>query len=341
MLQVCLVGLGSIGQSHLRVLEGIKDIEVHVIDTDPNKSTFNSILGENLKFYTDIQKVEIKGDATFAVISNWGPNHFESIMTLHDKGVTKFLVEKPLVSSIEHLEILAEMVNKKRIKLYSNFSMNFTSLISKVEFVTRNLKLGELCSISVTGGAKCLVTNGIHYLALANNLFNSNAVEVYGMLKHEPINPRSRDFLFLGGSSSWVYRNHETLSISFTNNSHNQLLVVLEFRFGRIILEGDSIKAFSIPSQVRDTLTKPNLTGYPRYVQEYDFSIAEGDSLAGMKLLYSKMLNGELEDFSFSGVSECQAIFGMLISDREGVRVSLPLSQIYKQKFFTEDWKIS
>jgi predicted dehydrogenase len=71
----------------------------------------------------------------------------------------------------------------------------------------------------VDGGAACLLTNGIHWIDFAIELFGSAPERVVSTAKGEAINPRSPDLMLYGGTALWSFGGGREAVISFNNGS--------------------------------------------------------------------------------------------------------------------------
>ena len=92
---VCLVGLGSIGLTHLKQLSGYFH-DFIIIDKNIEVSKkIEQVLGKRkFLFASDINEISSGNNISHAVISNWGPSHYETLCTLIDLGVKRFIIEK-------------------------------------------------------------------------------------------------------------------------------------------------------------------------------------------------------------------------------------------------------
>ncbi len=340
-VKAILVGLGSIGKTHLKVMSALNLEHLIVVDIDQKRRVELEGYLNPVSFFESLPEVKEQNGNRFAVIANWGPDHFSFVSRLMDSGIRNFIVEKPLVSRLKDVEHLRKLLSKNRIKIASCFPLNHTHLIDRIQGLATQDKLGSLVAINVTGGAKCLVTNGIHYLALANRLFSNPPNSVFAGVKNDKINPRNKKLLFAGGSAHWEFPGQRYLSIAFSNESHNQLVAVLEFSFGRILLEGNRAAVYLISKEDRSTCIKPTQTRYPKYSDADSFDVSDNEPDLGIKNIYSYFLDQKEAVKLETGLAECEAIIAMLISHEMGRRVSLPLAKSIKLKYFSREWNIS
>ena len=334
-----LVGAGSIGLAHLE--DSITRFsEIHVVDTNsqvlknlnlshenrlhPKILTFSSVLDKNLSSTYDL-----------AVIANWGPGHFEVFKVLSEKEVGVFIIEKPLSDSLLELEQFSAIYNAKSSKIFVNFALEFSPLLSIISS-TENL-LGSLRLINVSGGAKCIATNGIHWLSFTSRLFGSQPISTLSNLISHSINPRDNKFLFLEGSASWQYDHGRSLSINFSNFSHLALRVDFIFENGHASLENGEFLARKIS---KDMNYLPfTRTFKPDLVVSY-FENFYGNSTNSMLTgLYDTVLANAEDNFEHSKAVN-SALIATLISSEESRTVRLPLD-ISNSPHFKRKWYIS
>jgi predicted dehydrogenase len=339
-----LIGLGSIGKTHSKyILRNSRS----VIVIDPNMEVLNYLKREDLStsvvYFSSLESYRDEEIPEIAVIANWGPDHFSTIQKLVALGVKKMLVEKPLVSKLQDLEYLKKAISIGDLKIITNMPMSMGPLVEKIHKLQLNERLGEVQSITVTGGAKCLVTNGIHYIGLAAKVFKSDPVDVFSHLENSPINPRSKEFLFTEGTSSWYYGNGKNLTISFSNKSHTQLSMIMICEYGKIVIEDHLATVFIISTEKRGEIDKPARTMYPKEVLEEFEPYYFPSGLDGMGEFYSKIDSSDTkiwDDFKH-GYMATEAVIGMLISSETKKLVELPLKSEVKGLYSLREWNIS
>ena len=121
-----VVGLGSIGKTHLRILNSF-GVDVIVVDNNIEVKNFLNSSKEygSFNFYLDLNHLPNSLDVKFAVISNWGPDHVKSISTLLQLGVKKFIVEKPVASTLNSLYELRSMVERRDLEIVTNMPLSY------------------------------------------------------------------------------------------------------------------------------------------------------------------------------------------------------------------------
>ena len=339
-----IVGLGSIGKTHLKQ---ILKFAGKIVVVDPNPQTLDYIQAIEspfpIEYYRDIELVSRDEVIEFAVIANWGPDHFSLIQKVKKLGVRHLLVEKPLVSKLDDLEELNKLTLNGELKIITNMPISEGPLASRVLNLQLDKKLGQVQTILVSGGAKCLVTNGIHYIGLASKIFQSHPVSVFSSIENHSINPRSVDFVFAEGNSNWNYGNGKNLSISFSNNSHVQLSISIICEYGKIIIEEDLATVYCISDDDHEKIDKPSRTFYPREILDSFEPYHFPNGLDGLGTLYVQIqnLDEDVWDNFKDGYRATEAIIGMLISSEICSKVDLPIRPGIKERYSSREWNIS
>jgi predicted dehydrogenase len=300
---VLLIGHGSIGKFHLEKLVGLVE-SVDVIEPLSKNQTMTGAIKHAciINFYDNLSSLPSNKLYSFAVIANWGPDHVSTILRLFKSGITKFLVEKPLCDSLSDLRMIEELVSTNQIELISHYQWSYSYLPELISKMASEHVLGKTISMVVNGGAKCLVTNGIHYLALAEVIFKHNPIASSIIYDNDEINPRNKKFVFLEGNATWKYPNSNYLSINFFNKSHVSLICIINFEFGYAIIQNDEIRIYSIPLYSRLQMTSPTRTGNASDLIYEGPAFSYPDGSDGSDLIYSKLFKGLTSEDSAHGI---------------------------------------
>lgn len=343
--KVLLIGLGSIGSLHFRTA-GEFFLEVFVID--PNKSKLDDFneLKKELKtdgsFFLSIDQIPKNLTFDLCVIANWGPDHFQTFEDVAALGCKSFIIEKPLASKLSDLYKLQEISIKHNVRIIANLQTNYSHFSEKVFELTNKYQIGSLLGLYVSGGAKCVATNGIHYLALANQLFDEWPTSVFAELGSDPINPRGRHLSFFDGVANWTYPSKRNFSIHFHNDCRLSTTLRVIFQYGYIEVVNNNYKLYAIDREIVDGFTKPAHTSSATTL------LSEGDAFEStgvstpMKKLYASFLAANRNESTLDvGFHATEEILGALISSTLGVKVRLDdLASDYPEHLET-DWKIS
>lgn len=227
-----LVGMGSVGKLHF---QSMTDLGLRVDVVDPFLASIDSPgNGWLYKSLGDLAGNE--AEYNYAVVANWGPDHFRTIQSLISLGVSRFLIEKPVSTSFSELRSLEDMVGAGQIAFRTNWT-------KKAQGISEYLKrLDELpSSIYFHGGALCLSTNGIHWLELAMSLFQEVPESVTADVSIDYINPRSENLGFVDGVATWKFPSGRRFSVILDNHSSMAGTLEINYRDERLVLGQNNV----------------------------------------------------------------------------------------------------
>jgi len=140
-LTILFIGLGSIGQRHLRIL---KNLGVHNFIAVRSGKGKNPELGSVNTEYSDIKElsgIEIDG----AVISNPTSLHIETAIETAKLGIPMF-IEKPLGNNLDRINELEKIVNEKNIPVLIGYNLLFHPCIEAIKKFSDEGRIGKVIS---------------------------------------------------------------------------------------------------------------------------------------------------------------------------------------------------
>lgn len=139
-----VVGAGSIGERHIKILldSGFKNI--FVLRTNKNKS-FRSINPSLVKVITSL-KGTLVTKITFAIIANPTSKHVRTTLNCLSENM-HVLVEKPLSNNLRNFQELEKIAKQKRLLIYVGYMMRFHPFIKKIDSYISKNTFGRVISI--------------------------------------------------------------------------------------------------------------------------------------------------------------------------------------------------
>ena len=218
-----LVGAGSVGKRHASVLAN-RYQKVIVIDSNPaalmwasHELPCETVCASSLEEVRP--SIQASADDITAVIATWGPSHFQTFEQLVTMGVSRVFCEKPLATSLQQIRSMRRLCSDTDVALTAGLHLRYRGIVEFINSVSRESLGGKPTSFVVDGGARCIATNGTHWLDLAIGVFGSPPRSVVADLNSAPVNPRSSELLYWGGAASWEFSNGERLTINYDNRS--------------------------------------------------------------------------------------------------------------------------
>lgn len=232
MRQAVVIGYGSIGKYHARIA-GNRYAQIAIVDISDGvrKQASADLPGATVAAtLTDLDGAGWDWAATTAVIATWGPSHSELLEKLAALGVKRILCEKPLAHAVSMGAAMVRIARERGIALGVHHHLRYSGFVAGIAALADDLKIGDPQAVFVQGGAAGLVTNGIHHIDWISELFGAWPELVISTARGEPINPRSRDLRFYGGTAAWRYPGGREAAISFTNRSSVSLSIQIYYR---------------------------------------------------------------------------------------------------------------
>ena len=338
-----IVGLGSIGKRHA---EYYANLNGDLIFIDPMDNVFGwakTNIKKDFKFFKKISEAKSFIVASklpkLAVISNWGNQHFSTLLDLKKFGISKFFIEKPVANALYQIDNLLDMVKNKEINFVAGFGWRHSGLPDKIKEISTSYLGGIPQSISMAGGAYGVVTNGIHYLDIAISVFDSNPLSVFSDLKNDKINPRSNELDFWQGVSIWSFPDNKKLIISASNQSSVSPLVEIICPKGKIIINED----MSVSTFKRDA---SEIENDPRVIRlGKAFKQKKLDYMPDYSNVNNILIEPLINNSDSSVINEerevmaTKGIIYSLISSLKGQKINI--SDKVEDKYYNREWMIS
>jgi len=159
MMKALFIGLGGVGQRHLRNLLKLEpDIQISAIRRKGRlfeignnlQPDYNVDITEkyNITVYRDFHQA-LAFKPNFAVVANPSSLHLETCHRLLDANIP-VLVEKPLSSTIEGIDALFNCPKAKNLPIVVGYQMRFHPCAQKIKKYLDQKVLGRLFSVQVT-----------------------------------------------------------------------------------------------------------------------------------------------------------------------------------------------
>ena len=338
-----LIGMGSIGATHLQKASKIFK-KITIVDIDESKRLKVLELGNLLEIETtyleSLNQLNQKSSFDLIVIANWGPDHVSTYKQI--SGLSEnFLIEKPLTSKISDLQFLREEVSKGKV-IITNLQWNYSGFKERVGSLQDLHDLGALCGFQLFGGAKCLVTNGIHYLSLASTLLEEYPTSVMAMINATRINPRRQDFLYYEGVVGWAYSNNRYLSMQLHNSSHVSETFRVIFQNGIIEVKKGKMSALVIPFEDRKVLLRPTKTLHPTKLLDPVEAFTLGHERDGLDVIYDMFRDDKHKSKDFdSGYQSTLGIIASLVSSHHKTLINIRDLELLDNQLTINDWNIT
>ncbi|UCC95545.1 MAG: Gfo/Idh/MocA family oxidoreductase, partial [Candidatus Omnitrophota bacterium] len=142
-----IIGLGSIGRRHARILKESARCIIFALREKTKTREDNSYIDDYLFSWNDIDSHKID----FAIVANPSALHMGSALLLAQKGIP-FIIEKPVCVSSKDAKKLVRVVKGKNLPVLVGFNLRYHSLYQKVKELLCAQQLGRPLSLFVETG---------------------------------------------------------------------------------------------------------------------------------------------------------------------------------------------
>ncbi len=333
-----LIGYGSIGKRHLDEILRIYQT-IHILDSKFVEAKPGDLSNSNrIRLFNAFYQIPRNQIYDLVVIATWGPTHLELTQKIIPFRPRFLLLEKPVESSLEKVDSLEKLIEKESIPSAVNFSLRYGPLKSHLQDIMRTNLLGELCSVVVSGGAKCLATNGIHYLDLFMQLLDEIPHRVISSISNNLINPRSPDLSYLGGVANFIFSADRILTINFSNSSYADIKIDMVFERGRLSYMNSILRAWkSEDPSVFESRPVNRSVRFDHQFLNIDLSKLKLED--GMSKLYGKLVTSPREFRITNFTESTRQIIRACMSSEVCPKSALTTSRLSDD--YKKDWKIS
>jgi UDP-N-acetylglucosamine 3-dehydrogenase len=218
-LKIAVVGVGSWGRNHVRVLSELPDVEVvAVCDIDKQKT---SMVAEKygIKAYTSSSRMYREKELDAVNLCVWSTRLSQEAMKALKSGKHVF-VEKPMAGSTREAKKIINLAREKKLCLTVGFIERFNPAVRRLKQAIANGDVGSPVSATVRRVSKWPVRIGdvgvvkdtaIHDIDIARFIFDEDPVTVFakaGNLRHEKFEDYVQIMLsFSAGKSAFLEAN--------------------------------------------------------------------------------------------------------------------------------------
>jgi len=334
-MKALIVGHGSVGKRHLL---NLRKITHSITVIDPNSDSLTG-LNSDITCFSSLEEFErtLEKDSqskeeleAVGVVTNWGPDHFETTLRLISLGFKKILVEKPLASNMGQLEGYNKILDEG-VKIWCNFHLRFGRGFQAIDNFQKSHGVDSPIAISVTGGAKCLSTTGIHWIDLAVNLFKEAPSQIYGNISNSQINPRNASLSFFDGINFFRFSKNRTLSLHFSNASQSDAIITIMWERHMAEIRSGKIRFYGSDIDGSENLPTTRSIAFSQLIAEEDFFEC------GFDRLFAEFL--EARDSQSHILVANRALLLALCSDK--LNKTVAWDENLPESLKNYDWKIS
>lgn len=340
--KVILIGCGSIGRHHLQKLSQYFDqiivVDPRAHDLSRELSLIRTKTGScRITFLENLSLLDVSELPASALVSNWGPDHVESVASLMAKGVRRFAVEKPLADSLEEIQTVEQWVSEGKIDFIMNMPWRRGPLVPALKDFAGKFDLGKPTRVLAQLGAAGFSEIGVHVLDVSEVFFGSTPQRVTSKMFDSSINPRNSSLSYFGGTAVFDFDGMNQLVITLHNAIRTSGSVFFEWEYGYVKLDvaSGSLRGKIVQDVQALRQMPPNRTSRAS-VSHHLLEDVWAESL-GYDVIY-EFLRGK-GSTDIAGTSASKNIIGALEANAQGRTVAL--SSLATNLEVSKKWNIT
>lgn len=237
---VLLIGLGSMGKRHLRVIKdlglplaGICDRSDEVL----RRCSEEFAVDGRLLFKDAFRAIESTTPGC-VVISTTAPSHSALTLFAAERKVPHILCEKPMATSLSECDAMIAACKTNGTKLAINHQMRFMDHYVHVKAAMSTDSFGGLTGVTVVAGNIGLAMNAPHYFELFRFLAEEESSEVTAWFSRETVpNPRGAEFEDRAGCVRTVTPSGKRLYLDASFDQCHGVKIIFSARHGQLVVD--------------------------------------------------------------------------------------------------------
>ncbi len=149
-MRILIVGCGSIGERHTRVLQGLEVEEIILCDSNTDNLAYVAKKYDIEETYTDYNEA-LKKDINSVVICTPNNLHVPIGLKACEKNCHIF-IEKPLSHNLNNVDRLIELAEEKKLVLMVGYCLRFHPALSFIKKIINEGKIGKILSFRLDSG---------------------------------------------------------------------------------------------------------------------------------------------------------------------------------------------
>ena len=141
--KLCLVGAGSIGRRHLRMLSEREDVQLAVVEPNAQCQAATLDILPGVPFFDSIEEAVTAGGCEAVIIATPHKTHAPLAIQALELGVHVF-VEKPMSDSLEDCVALLNAAKKSDKVVAVGFMFRFDPFVQKVKEIIDSGRIGKI-----------------------------------------------------------------------------------------------------------------------------------------------------------------------------------------------------
>lgn len=276
-------------------------------------------------FTDDVEAFWAKSPQAVAIATH-GPSHIPLLLDGIERGVRRFLVEKPLGVSVDEARRAMAVADAANARVIVNHGRRYCDVYDQLSALDGSEETGRLASAVLTLGAAGLGCMGTHFFDLFNRVFGP-PVSLFATVTQPTVtNPRGVEFDDPGGTALVTYAGGRRVLIDMGDDVGVPGRMEFVYERGRVVID-DELSPWRVLSRAEADRSAPvTRYGLPLQARTMDDFTPCGIMYATSRAIEDVFAEGPSPSGMPVGAAALEVFAAIRWSAATGAPVSWPLS---------------
>lgn len=232
-----MLGLGRMGSRIVTAARSLGHDVTAVYDQDENAYGFQIDSTVRAAACASIADFWAK-DVDMVAIATFGPTHCPLLIEGLARGQRRFLIEKPLGTSVAEAKYASYEAQRLGARVVVNHGRRYCNVYDRIREFDGSDRMGRLASAVLTMGAGGLASMGTHFFDLYNRIFGQPTSVYATLTTPRGSNPRGTTFVDPGGTVLVHYGERRVL-IDMGDDVGVPPRMEFIYQLGRIVIDNE------------------------------------------------------------------------------------------------------
>lgn len=239
-MDAAIIGMGSMGRRHVKVVRMLGLQLVGVCDENPEALR---AAGEQCdipkdRCYAEAGEMLSVTHPECIIIATTAPTHSFYTCLAAEAGTRYILCEKPMAVSLHECDRMLDVCQARGVRLAVNHQMRFMDHYREPKRITQSAEFGGLSSVTVVSGNIGMATNGLHYFEMFRYMTEERPRQVTAWLEpRRAPDPRGGDFEDRAGSVRVETLNGKRLYMEIGADQGHGIKVIYAGPLGQLVVD--------------------------------------------------------------------------------------------------------
>lgn len=239
-MDAAIIGMGSMGRRHVKVVRMLGLQLVGVCDKNPEALR---AAGEQCdipkdRCYAEAGEMLSVTHPECIIIATTAPTHSFYTCLAAEAGTRYILCEKPMAVSLRECDRMLDVCRTQGVRFAVNHQMRFMDHYCEPKRIIQSDEFGGLSSVTVVSGNFGMATNGLHYFEMFRYMSEERPRQVTAWLEPRGApDPRGKDFEDRAGSIRVATPNGKRLYMEIGADQGHGIKVVYAGPYGQLVVD--------------------------------------------------------------------------------------------------------